>query len=222
MTSPETFGLALRRARQHRGISLEDVALHTKVKVELWEDMEANDFSRWPQGLYARTWIKVYAELVGLDPQKTVDDFCRWFPHGDRRAETTLRKQAEIVGHGLEWQDDLAPPEGDRRTAPAPAAPGRLAIRHLRWIAAAADLSVVVLVVVLVIAILPVRMSSALAVIALAYYTISLGVLGCTPAVWVLDSYAQHDPAFYRGAVRPLRRLRSAGEISTNVVNAGH
>jgi hypothetical protein len=55
-----------------------------------------------------------------------VDDFCRWFPQGDRRAEPIIRGQAQIVGHdNLEWRDQVPPvvaADGDRRGAAAAAA----------------------------------------------------------------------------------------------------
>jgi transcriptional regulator with XRE-family HTH domain len=121
---PEAFGPNLRRARLKRGISLDDLAARTKVDRELWEAMERNDFSRWPRGLYARAYIREYANAVGLDPGATVDDFCRSFPHGDRRAAPLLREHAEIVGHTLEAIDE--PPAevgGDRRQSSQPPQP---------------------------------------------------------------------------------------------------
>ena len=43
--------------------------------------------------------MRDYAAAIGVDPETTVDEFCRWFPQGDRRAERQIRGQAEIVGH---------------------------------------------------------------------------------------------------------------------------
>jgi len=102
------------------GLSLEDLSIRTKVSVELWDAMERNDFSRWPTGVAARSYIRSYAEAVGVDPTATVDEFCRLVPNGDRRAERLVRGTAEFLGHQLVWSDDLPPalPEGDRR-APA-------------------------------------------------------------------------------------------------------
>jgi transcriptional regulator with XRE-family HTH domain len=126
MSEREAFGPNLRRIRLQRGVSLKQLADATKVAETLWAGMERNDFSRWPNGIFARAYIREYAKAVGVDPESTVDDFCRWFPNGDRRAGATFRGHAEIVGHGqLEWQDDVPPSvaDGDRRVsagAPAP------------------------------------------------------------------------------------------------------
>jgi transcriptional regulator with XRE-family HTH domain len=114
MSAREAFGPNLRRLRLQRGLTLDQIADRTKVSVALWEGLEENDVSRWPAGVFARSYVREYAEIVGADPDATVDEFCRWFPQGDRRAERIIRGQAAIVGHSLRW-DEQIPPEADRR-----------------------------------------------------------------------------------------------------------
>jgi len=115
MSEREAFGPNLRRIRLQRGVSLKQLAESTKVAESLWAGLERNDFSRWPNGIFARAYVREYAKAIGVDPESTVDDFCRWFPNGDRRAEPTIRGHAEIVGHDdLDWQDHV-PAEVDRR-----------------------------------------------------------------------------------------------------------
>src|SRR5262245_63633141 len=111
----KAFGPALRHARLQHGVSLAEIARQTNVSAELWEQLERNDLGRWPSGIYARAWVRVYAQLVGLDPTETVNEFCREFPNGDRRAERHLREHAAIVDHHLAWRDDPLPNDGDRR-----------------------------------------------------------------------------------------------------------
>jgi len=119
MSAREAFGPNLRRARVQAGVSLRTIVEATNVSQALWEGLERNDFSRWPNGISARAFVREYAQLIGVDPDATVDDFCRWFPQGDRRAEPVLRGSAEIVNHELEWQDQVPPgvAEGDRRAS---------------------------------------------------------------------------------------------------------
>lgn len=133
MTERDTFGPRLRRERERRGISLETIAAVTNVSVELWRGFESNDFSRWPKGVFARSFVRDYAKAVGLDANEVVDDFCRLFPLGDRRALPTIREQARIIGHQTDIVDDpsLIPggvdrrASSDRKTLPEPA-PARL------------------------------------------------------------------------------------------------
>lgn len=123
MSARDAFGPNLRRIRIQRGVSLEQIADATKVSVDLWKALERNDFSRWPAGIYARAYLRSYADAIGVDPDTTVDDFCRWFPQGDRRVERTVREQAAIVGHSqLQWRDDLAM-QVDRRGSGGPLPP---------------------------------------------------------------------------------------------------
>ena len=115
MSERDAFGPNLRRIRVQRGISIDEIAEATNVSAALWEGLERNDLSRWPTGIYARSYVRSYAKAIGADPESTVDEFCRWFPQGDRRAELVIRGQAEIVGHhDLQWRDRSSRrPSGD-------------------------------------------------------------------------------------------------------------
>jgi transcriptional regulator with XRE-family HTH domain len=120
MSGREAFGPNLRRIRIQRGVSLQQIAAETNVSEVLWAAMERNDFSRWPNGIFARAYVRDYAKMVGADPDATVDEFCRWFPQGDRRAGRVIREQAEIVNHQLLPGDELPPDvTEDRRWTPA-------------------------------------------------------------------------------------------------------
>ena len=126
MSEREAFGPNLRRIRVQRGISVHDITAATNVSAALWEGLERNDLTRWPTGIYARSYVRSYAKAIGVDPEATVDEFCRWFPHGDRRAEIVIRAHAEIIGHtDLQWRDHLPPSaaDGDRRAGAAGSTP---------------------------------------------------------------------------------------------------
>ncbi len=114
--SRDAFGPNLRRLRMQGKVSVAQIADATKVAASLFHGLEKNDFSHWPTGVYARSFVRQYAEAIGADPDSTVDEFCRWFPEGDRRLERTVREQAEIVGHeNLTWRDVPPADQSDRR-----------------------------------------------------------------------------------------------------------
>ncbi len=121
MSASDAFGPNLRRIRLQNGVSLEQIAESTKVSASLWAGLERNDFSRWPTGIYARSYVREYAQAIGVDPETTVDEFCRWFPQGDRRVARTIREHSEIIGHATEWRDEVPATlvEGDRRGSAA-------------------------------------------------------------------------------------------------------
>jgi len=78
MTS--TFGERLRLHREQRQISLESVAAQTKIKLSLLEAFERDDLSHWPLGLFGRSYVRAYAQAVGLDPAETVREFLERHP----------------------------------------------------------------------------------------------------------------------------------------------
>ena len=120
MTPQETFISRLRRHRERNRISLEEIISETRIKREQLEAFERGDLTAWPRGIYARAWVRGYATVVGLDPIDTVDEFCKLFPQGDRRAEGTFREFSAIIAHSSTYQDEFEKSaEGDRRQ-PAP------------------------------------------------------------------------------------------------------
>lgn len=145
MSEQQTFGPRLRRERERRGISIETLAAATKVGADLWEGLERNDFSRWPSGIFARAFIRDYARVLGVDPEELVDEFCRLFPIGDRRADRLIKAHAELIGHHPGSLDEGQRPTGeDRRAGPPPPQPDYLRLAP-RSVTAFVDASVVVL-----------------------------------------------------------------------------
>jgi transcriptional regulator with XRE-family HTH domain len=80
MSSDQSFGPRLRRERERRKIALESIAENSKISVSLFEEMERDDVSRWPAGIFRRSFIRAYAQAVGLDPDETARQFIERFP----------------------------------------------------------------------------------------------------------------------------------------------
>jgi cytoskeleton protein RodZ len=77
----EDFGSTLRQARERRSASLRQVANATKISVAALEALERNDISRLPGGIFSRAFVRSYAMEVGLDPDKTIQQFIAAFPN---------------------------------------------------------------------------------------------------------------------------------------------
>jgi transcriptional regulator with XRE-family HTH domain len=75
-----SFGARLRRERERRGIALASIADRTKIAPTLLASLERGDVSRWPGGIYRRSFIRAYAEAVGLDPDEIAREFFEIFP----------------------------------------------------------------------------------------------------------------------------------------------
>jgi cytoskeletal protein RodZ len=91
------FGARLREARERRGVSLRDIAAHTKLSVASLEALERNDTSRLPGGIFARAFVRSYAAEVGLDPEETVREFVARF--NIEPPPSVVNAQAHTQGH---------------------------------------------------------------------------------------------------------------------------
>lgn len=64
----ETVGEYLKKERELRQISLQEVAEETKISVSRLKALEANQFDQLPAPIYIRGFVRIYAEYIGLDP----------------------------------------------------------------------------------------------------------------------------------------------------------
>jgi len=70
-----TFGEKLRAQRERQQISLTTIAERTKIKLSLLEALEQDDASKWPNGIFGRSYLRTYAQAIGLDPDMTLREF---------------------------------------------------------------------------------------------------------------------------------------------------
>ena len=63
-----SVGEQLRRAREARGLTIQQIAEETKLKLMQVEALESGDYSAFPAMVYARGSIKSYADVVKIDP----------------------------------------------------------------------------------------------------------------------------------------------------------
>jgi cytoskeletal protein RodZ len=71
----ESIGETLREARHNKRASLEDASRATKIKFEILEQLEADEFDRLAAPAYTKGFLKLYAEYLGLDSQVVVDAY---------------------------------------------------------------------------------------------------------------------------------------------------
>jgi cytoskeletal protein RodZ len=76
----ESFGGRLRYERERRQINLRSIAEITKIGVPLLEGLERGDVSRWPSGIFRKSFVRSYAEAIGLDPEPVVREFVGLYP----------------------------------------------------------------------------------------------------------------------------------------------
>lgn len=70
-----SFGQELRQQREGRGISLDDVAVSTRISLRHLHALEEDRFADLPGGVFNRGIVRSYATCCGLDPEETVRNF---------------------------------------------------------------------------------------------------------------------------------------------------
>ena len=68
-------GETLRKAREGRGMALDDVAVALNLSTTALKNMEAGAFDRLPGHTFARGYIRAYAKLLGMDQELLVREF---------------------------------------------------------------------------------------------------------------------------------------------------
>ena len=76
----DSFGSRLRYERERRQIALKSIAESTKIGITLLEGLERDDVSRWPSGIFRKSFVRSYAEAIGLKPDSIVREFVERYP----------------------------------------------------------------------------------------------------------------------------------------------
>jgi cytoskeleton protein RodZ len=69
------FGDRLRREREMRGISLEEIATATKIGTRALRALEEEDFDILPGGIFNKGFVRAYVRYLGMDEEQAVADY---------------------------------------------------------------------------------------------------------------------------------------------------
>jgi cytoskeleton protein RodZ len=70
-----SFGDRLRKEREQRGITLDDIALNTKIGTRLLRALEEEKFDQLPGGIFNKGFVRAYARHVGIDEDQAIADY---------------------------------------------------------------------------------------------------------------------------------------------------
>lgn len=70
-----TFGDRLRRERETRGITLEQVSESTKISTRALQALEQEQFDKLPGGIFNKGFVRSYARHLDLNEEQAVADF---------------------------------------------------------------------------------------------------------------------------------------------------
>ena len=109
-------GRRLREARDSKGLTLTALAERTKIPARQLSLLEQEEYGRLPGGIFARGYVRAVAIALGLDPDRTVDEFRR---EQQPTAAATTPDVSDLIGsrdEGLRLRlaPEVQPDEGAR------------------------------------------------------------------------------------------------------------
>lgn len=203
------FGARLRMERERRRITLASIAANTKIGLHLLEGLERGQVTRWPSGIFRRSFVRAYAQAIGLDPDEIAREFLERFPDpGDMPFEfptpDSRRAQPNEAVLRLNLADlDSASTRGRLLPDMRP-----------RFAAAAWDVCVLLAIGVMFFAAFN-RFWMPLAIATLGYYAVGILLLGNTPGVSLFAPAPADPPArrSERAAQAPALLFRVCGAV---------
>lgn len=103
-----SIGEILRSTRESKGKTLEDVSRATKIKIEVLQKLEADDYRGIGAPTYVKGFIKLYGDYLGLDGKSLGEAYLE-SQGGLRRQGLRLETQATLMA---ERQKELQLPLG--------------------------------------------------------------------------------------------------------------
>lgn len=106
------FGEKLRREREMRGVSLDEISESTKIGTRSLRALEEDDFEKLPGGIFNKGFVRAYAKFLGLDEEQTVTDFeAAWkefratkgYPDDEVHLPIIEEKKEEVTKSGFSW-----------------------------------------------------------------------------------------------------------------------
>ena len=71
----ESFGARLKREREQRRISLDDISVSTKIGTRFLIAIEEEQFDQLPGGIFSKGFVRAYARYLGIDEAQAVADY---------------------------------------------------------------------------------------------------------------------------------------------------
>jgi cytoskeleton protein RodZ len=70
-----SFGEELKRQREKKKITLDQVSVSTKISVRMLRALEEEKFDQLPGGIFNKGFVRAYSRYLGMDEEKAVADY---------------------------------------------------------------------------------------------------------------------------------------------------
>jgi cytoskeletal protein RodZ len=75
ISNPLRIGERLTKAREKLALSLESAGREINISARYLQALEAGEYNKLPGEIYAKSFLKVYAAYLGLDPREFINDY---------------------------------------------------------------------------------------------------------------------------------------------------
>jgi hypothetical protein len=209
--SRQEFCLALKAARERKGIALSEIEKATKVPAYLFAGLERGDLKRWPKGLFRRSFFRDYVRMVGLPIEDTTAEFVELFPDdsGAEFPKDSEKAHAAEKASGLRLAFDTAW-HGPRTSVGS------------RLLAALIDAVAVVLAAAALAWVAGRDLTATTAIFGLAYFCLATAIFGESPAKWTLSRRRSIAETLSRGTIDVLAWLRGGGDAISLLIGSAN
>jgi flagellar biosynthesis protein FlhG len=68
-------GKMLKQIREKMGVDLKTISMETRISLKILEGIEEENVGQLPAQVYLKGFLKGYAQCLGLDPKKVIEDY---------------------------------------------------------------------------------------------------------------------------------------------------
>jgi cytoskeletal protein RodZ len=115
------FGDRLRELRESREIALDEIAESTKISKRYLQALERNEFEELPGGVFAKGYIRTYAEYLGVNPEPLLEAYAQELQSRGEGDPAEDEKAAQKAAHAALSKLAGTPP-GEPRVGIGPGA----------------------------------------------------------------------------------------------------
>jgi cytoskeleton protein RodZ len=101
-----SIGDTLRRERQRRNLDLPEIAGQLKISVRFLEAIEHDDFGKLPGGVFTKSFVRQYADLLGLDADEMAAEVEHVMEPEPVLSEMSGRPKPDVPGIELQMGEE--------------------------------------------------------------------------------------------------------------------
>jgi cytoskeleton protein RodZ len=97
------FGEHLKREREMRGVSLDEICAATRISTRFLQAMEAEEWERLPGGVFNRGFVRAVARYLGLDEEGMVAEYVMTVNQGNAPPAGTPQPENRLLKKQTNW-----------------------------------------------------------------------------------------------------------------------